>query len=136
MATLKKYCEKNGLDESKLFSMVVGDGGGILPQKISMQGYIAEVGETSIICSNDKLMVKKEIPYESFTSAEFGIGSGQLWLQCVVDGKPFVFCAPRRDWKDKACKLLLEKIGEKTEIKGWKEYNGYTGKLFLLYLFK
>ena len=29
MSTLKKYCEKNGLDESKTFHMIVGNGGGI-----------------------------------------------------------------------------------------------------------
>ena len=136
MSSLKKYCEKNGLDENKTFNMIVGQGGGILPQKVGMQGYIAEITDTSIICTNDKLKVKKEIPFTSFTSAEFGIGSAQLWLQCIVDGAPFVFCSPRRDWKDTAGKLLLEKIGEQTEIKGWKEYNGYTGKLFFLYMWK
>lgn len=136
MSSLKKYCEQNGLDKNKVFNMVVGNGGGILPQKISFQGYFAEITNTSIICTNDKLKVKKEIPFSSFKSAEFGIGSGQLWLQCIVDGAPFVFCAPRRDWKSAAGKLILEKIGEHTKIEGWKEYNGYTGKLFLLYFFK
>lgn len=136
MSFLKAYCEKNGLDENKTFNMVVGEGGGILPQKISMQGYIAEITDTSVICSNDKLNVRREIPFSSFTSAEFGIGSAQLWLQCTVDGVPFVFCCPRRDWKAPAGKLLLEKIGAHTEIKGWKEYNGYTGKLFFIYLWK
>ena len=136
MSSLKKYCEKNGLDESKTFNMIVGHGGAILPQKVGMQGYIAEITDTSIICSNDKLKVKKEIPFTSFTRAEFGIGSAQLWLQCIVDGELFVFCSPRRDWKDAAGKLLLEKIGEQVDIEGWKEYNGYTGKLFWIYLWK
>jgi len=136
MSTLKKHCEKNGLDESKTFNMIIGNGGNILPQKMGMTGYIAEITDTSIICSNDKLKFKKEIPFSSFTSAEFGIGSGQLWLQCIVDDQHFVFCSPRRDWKAAAGKLLLEKIGEHTEIKGWKEYKGYTGKLFLLYFLK
>ncbi len=136
MSSLKKYCEKNGLDENKTFNMIVGNGGSILPQKAGMQGYIAEITDTSVICTNDKLKVKKEIPFTSFTSAEFGIGSGQLWLQCIVDGEFFVFCSPRRDWKAPAGKLLLEKIGAQTEIKDWKAYNGYTGKLFLLYMWK
>lgn len=136
MSSLKRYCEKNGLDESKTFNMIVGHGGSILPQKVGMQGYIAEITDTSIICSNDKLKVKKEIPFTSFTRAEFGIGSAQLWLQCIVDGELFVFCSPRRDWKDAAGKLLLEKIGEQVDIEGWKEYNGYTGKLFWIYLWK
>ena len=71
MSSLKKYCEKNGLDESKTFNIIVGNGGGILPQKVGMQGYVAQITDTSIICSNDKLKVKKEIPFSSFTSAEF-----------------------------------------------------------------
>ena len=136
MLSFKKYCEKNGLDTNKAFNMIVGQGGGILPQRIAMQGYIAEITDTSLICYNDKLKVKKEILFSSFTSAEFGIGSGQLWLQCIVDGAAFVFCSPRRDWKGPAGKLLLQKISEHTEIKDWKEYNGYTGKLFFLYLWK
>ena len=136
MSTLKKYCAKHNLDENTTFNMIVGQGGGILPQKVGMQGYIAEITDDSIICTNDKLKVKKEIPFSSFSSAEFGIGSAQLWLQCIVDGAPFVFCSPRRDWKAPAGKLILEKIGEHTEIKGWKEYQGYTGKLFLIYMWK
>ena len=136
MSSLKKYCEKNGLDESKTFNMIVGQGGGILPQKVGMQGYIAEITDTAIICSNDKLKVKKEIPFTSFTSAEFGIGSAQLWLQCIVDGNEFIFCSPRKSWKSPAAKLLLEKIGEKTEILSMKEYDQYTGKLFFIYMFK
>lgn len=136
MSSIKNYCEAHGVDENKVFNIVVGEGGGILPQKISMQGYIAQITDTGVICFNDKLKVKKEIPFSSFTSAEFGIGSAQLWLQCVVDGAPFVFCSPRREWKSPAGKLLLEKIGEHVEIKGWKEYNGYTGKLFFIYLWK
>ena len=66
----------------------------------------------------------------------FARGSGQLWLQCVVDDSPFVFCMRRKDWKSSQAKLLLSKIGEHTEIQGMKEYNGYTGKMFLLYFFK
>lgn len=135
MFSFKNYCKKHGLDATKTFNMVVGKGGGILPQRVGFQGYIAEITDTSIICSNDKLKVKKEIPFTSFTSAEFGIGSAQLWLQCTVDGAPFVFCSPRRDWKGAAAKLLLDKIGEQTEIKSWEEYHRYTGKLFLLYMF-
>ena len=136
MLTFKGYCEANGLDENRVIDLVIGNGGGILPQKISMQGYFAEIRDTSIIFVNDKLKVKKEIPFASFQSAEFGIGSGQLWLQCVVDGRPFVFCMTRKKWKSPAAKLLMEKIGEVTELLSMKEYNGYTGKLFLLYMFK
>ena len=136
MQTLKGYCEKNGLDINKTFDMVLGEGGGILPQKTGLQGYITEITDTSIICINDKLGVKKEIPFTSFTRAEFGIANAQLWLQCVVDERPFVFCTTRRNWKAPSAKLLLDKIGEQTEILGMKEYNGYTGKKFFLYMWK
>ena len=134
MTTLKKYCEENGLDINKAFDMVVGNGGGILPQKGGFTGYFAEITDTSIICTNDKLVVKKEIPFSSFTAAEFGIGSGNLWLQCVVDEKSFVFCTTRKGWKSPAAKLLMEKISAQAEIQGMKDYERYTGKLFLLWV--
>ena len=135
MQTLKKYCEKNGLDINKMFDMVLAEGGNLLPKKTGIQGYIVEITDASMICSNEKLGVKKEIPFSSFTSAEFGIGSGQLWLQCVVDNNPFVFCTTRGNWKAPSGKLLLEKISQHTEILDMKEYDRYTGKLFLWYAF-
>ena len=134
--SLKAYSEANGIPVEQLFNMVVGDGGSLLPTGGGFTGYIAEIHESSVVCVNDKLNVKQVIPFASFQSAEFGIGSGQLWLQCTVDGSPLVFCSPRRDWKSAAGHLLLERIGAHTEILGRKEYNGYTGKLFFLYLFK
>ena len=136
MQTVKKYCEENGLDANKVFDMVVGQGGNILPQKGGYTGYIAEIADTSVICTNDKLGVKKEIPFSSFKAAEFGIGSGLLWLQCVVDGSPFVFSSTRKNWKSSSAKLLMEKISEQTEILGMKEYDHYTGKLFFIYALK
>ena len=136
MQTLKGYCEKNGLDINKMFDMIVGDGGTILPQKSPMQGYIAEITDTALVCSNDKLGVQKEIPFSSFSKAEFGIGSGQLWLQCVVDGSPLVFCTLRGNWKAPSAELLLNKISEYTGPIDMTEYKKYTGKLFWLYMFK
>ena len=136
MTTLKTFCEQNNIDPERALNFVIGQGGAILPQKIGMQGYFGALTDTSIIFQNDVLKVKKEVPYSLFTSAEFGCGSGQLWLQCVVDDSPFVFCMRRKDWKSSQAKLLLSKIGEHTEIQGMKEYNGYTGKMFLLYFFK
>lgn len=136
MKTLKKYCEENGLDINKAFDMVVGQGGSVLPQKGGYTGYFAEITDTSLICTNDKLGVKKEIPFSSFKAAEFGIGSGLLWLQCVVDGSPFVFTTTRKGWKAPSAKLLLDKIAAQTEILSMKEYEHYTGKLFFIYMFK
>ena len=135
--TLKQYCEQNNLDQNTVFDMVLARGGGFLPTVTAFTGYITEIWDECLVCTNDKLNVfKKEIPFSAFQRAEFGIGSGQLWLQCIVDGNEFVFCSPRKSWKSPAAKLLLEKIGEKTEILGMKEYNQYTGKLFLIYMFK
>lgn len=136
MSAFKKYCEENGLDESKVFNMVVGHGGGVLPQAMGYTGYFTEITDGSIICTNEKLKVKKEIPLSSFKSAEFGIGSGNLWLQCNVDGQPLIFCSPRKSWKSDAAKLLISKISEHTEVQGMKDYERFTGKLFFIYMFK
>ena len=137
MMTMKKYCEENNLDPNKVFDMVLGESGSILPKARGFTGYIVEIKDNCLSCTNDKFNVfNKEIPFTSFQRAEFGIGSGQLWLQCVVDGESFVFCSTRKSWKSPAAKLLLEKIGEKTEILSMKEYEQFTGKLFFIYMFK
>lgn len=135
--TLKRYCEQNNLDQNRVFEMVLARGAGILPTVTAFTGYMTEIEDDRIVCTNDKLNVfKREIPFSSFQRAEFGIGSGQLWLQCIVDGKEFIFCSPRKSWKSPAAKLLLQKIGEQTEILSMKEYDQYTGKLFFIYMFK
>ena len=122
--------------ENNKFVMVMGDGGSILPCPGPFTTYMAKITENSLICEHDKLGVSQEIPFSSFKRAEFGIGSGNLWLQCVVDGSAFVFCSPRKSWKSEAAKLLMEKISKHTEILSMKEYERYTGKLFFLYMFK
>lgn len=135
MLTLKSFCEKNGLDINKCFDMCVGEGGGILPTRGGFTGYIIEITDTAIFCNNEKLGVtRKEIPFSAFSAAEFGIGSGNLWLQCVVDGKPFVFCTPRKNWKSQSAKLLLEKIEAFTGPIDMKEYKQFTGKFFLFWV--
>lgn len=134
--SLEKFCQENNLDVSRVFNLVLGEGGGILPCPSGFTGYLAEIREDCLVCIHDKLGVKKEIPFASFERAEFGIGSGNLWLQCVVDGKDFVFCSPRKSWKSPVGKLLLEKIGAHTEILSMKEYEQFTGKLFFLYMLK
>lgn len=137
MLTVKKYCEERNLDPHKVFDMVLGEGGGILPTATAFTGYIAEIKDDCLVFTNDKLNVfNKEIPFSSFQRAEFGIGSGQLWLQCIVDEKPFVFCSTRKNWKSPAAKLILEKIGEHTEILGMDDYNKIMGKFFIFYMIK
>ena len=135
--TVKKYCEENNLDPNKVFYMVLGESGSILPMARAFTGYIVEIKDNCLSCTNDKFNVfNKEIPFTSFQRAEFGIGSGQLWLQCVVDGESFVFCSTRKGWKSPAAKLILEKIGEHTEILGMDDYNKITGKFFWYYMIK
>lgn len=133
MQTIKKFCEENNLDSNRVFEMVLGESEGILPKARGYTGYFAEITDSGIICTNDTFEVKKEIPFSSFTAAEFGIGSGLLWLQCVVNGKSFIFTSPRKNWKSPAGRLLVEKIGAHTEILGQAEYKRYMGKLFWLY---
>ncbi|MBQ9779368.1 MAG: hypothetical protein IJW00_00305 [Clostridia bacterium] len=134
--SFESYCKENNLDVNKVFTLVMGDGGSILPCPMGFTSYMGEITDTSLICRHDKLNVTKEIPFSSFQRAEFGIGSGNLWLQCVVDGSSFVFCTPRKGWKAPAAKLLMEKIEEHTEILSKKEYDRFTGKWFLLCMFK
>ena len=137
MMTVKKYCEENNLDPNKVFDMVLGESGSILPMARAFTGYIVEIKDNCLSCTNDKFNVfNKEIPFTSFQRAEFGIGSGQLWLQCVVDGESFVFCSTRKGWKSPAAKLILEKIGEHTEISGMDDYNKIMGKFFWYYMIK
>ena len=134
--SIKKYCEENNLDESKVLCLVLGNETDILPCSIGFTGYMTEIKETSIICRNEKLKACKEIPFSSFQRAEFGIGSGNLWLQCAVDGSEFSFCMPRKAWKSPQAQLLLKKISEHTELLDKKEYDRFMGKLFWLYMFK
>ena len=136
MYSKKQFCEQYGKDPEKILEFVIGQGGSILPQKVGFQGYFGELTDTSIIFTNDVLKVQKEVLFTSFKQAEFGMGNGNLWLQCIVDDSPFVFCFRRKHWKSELCKELLAKIGEQTEILGMKEYDGFTGKKFLLYFFK
>ncbi len=131
--SLKTYCEKHNIDPKKAIQIVFGETGGLLPKARGYTGYMVEITDTSIILENEKFGEKKEIPFSSFSKADFGIGSGNLWLQCVVDDRPFIFCATRGAWKSPAAKLLMEKIGEHTEVEGMKEYKHFTGKLFIFY---
>ncbi|MBP3300403.1 MAG: hypothetical protein J6M34_02715 [Clostridia bacterium] len=135
MSNFQTACEEKGVDINKAFEMIMGEGGGILPSH-SFTVYFTEITDTSIICSNDKLEVKKEIPFSDFQQACFGIGNGLLWLQCVVDGKPFVFTTPRKKWKAPAANLLMEKISAYAEIQNRKDYERMTGKLFFIYMWK
>lgn len=126
----------NNVEETPVLSLTLGAGGDNLPCPSAFTAYNVTIGEETLTFHNEKLSVKTDIPYSAFSSAEFGIGSGNLWLQCVVNGSPLVFCMPRKNWKSEKAKYLMDKIGQVTELKEKKEFDHYTGKLFFLYMFK
>ena len=43
MMTVKKYCQENNLDPDKVFDMVLGESGNILPKARGFTGYIVEI---------------------------------------------------------------------------------------------
>ncbi len=118
------------------FVLVLAEENPVLPGGTWTE-YEAEVSDDKLICKQKKdPAVTVEIPYASFQSAEFGIGSGNLWLQCELDRGRLVFCSPRKSWKSEAGKKLIEKIGGEIEIQDMKAYRQYTGPFFFLAMFK
>ncbi len=130
--TFKQYLESNHIDPNRALQTIVGHGGDILPQRIGMQGYFAEIKEDCLHFVNDVLKVEKDIPFSAFQTAEFGMGSAQLWLQCNVDGSRFVFCLPRKFYKSTAGQLLLDKLDAQlsTQLREDKDYKRFMGKFF------
>ncbi len=118
------------------FVMVLGNRNEVLNGTMWTE-YRVDVNENEMVCSlKSNPSCWKAIPYSCFTYAEFGIGNGNLWLQCKVEGKWLVFCSPRKCWKSEQAKLLIDKINAVTPIKDMKEYKQYTGPLFFLAMFK
>ncbi len=135
--SFKEYCELHNTDADHVMTITLGDGGKYLPTpSFGFVGYFAQITETCLACSDGKQTMSVEIPFAAFSRAEFGIGNGNLWLQCIVDGVPFVFSATRGAWKGAAGKLLLQRIEAVTPLIDKKLYDGYTGKLYLWYMFK
>lgn len=116
------------------FTLVLGESD-ILPGKTFTQ-YNVLFNEDRMICTNSKNGEEYIIEFKDFTRAEFGIGSGNLWLQCALNDKVLTFCSPRKIWKSNEGKKLIEIINNVTPIIDMKEYNHYTGKLFFIYMFK
>ncbi len=118
------------------FLMVLGNENSYLPGALWSQ-YEVEVLDDKMVCTSKKDSTATfEIPYTEFKSAEFGIGNGNLWLQCMLEKGEFVFCSPRKSWKSESAKKLIEKINAVTPISDMKSYNHFTGKLFFIYMFK
>ena len=113
------------------FTLVLGENNNVLPGKLWTE-YSVEM-----ICTakkDENTLVK--IPFDSFTKVKFGIGSGNLWLQCKVGNDSLVFCSPRKCWKSEQGKLLIERINSVVEVEDMKSYNSYTGPFFFFYMFK
>lgn len=118
------------------FVLVLGENSPVLPGHTWTQ-YDVKVEDEELICVNHKdSSVVIKIPYTDFEKAEFGIGSGNLWLQCKLKGGSLIFCSPRKCWKSEAGKKLIEKINNVTEIIDKKNYDRYTGKFFFFWMFK
>ena len=136
MMTFKKYCEENNLDQNKALEIVVSSDEGVLATRGAFTGYFAEITDTSMICTNDKLGIRKELPFADFNAAEFAISNGYLWIKCVVNGKFFAFNTTRKAWGAPAGKLLIQKISEKITIENMKHHEHYMGKWFFIYMWK
>jgi len=118
------------------FVLVLGDSNPILPGKLWTE-YSVEVLDDKMVCTQKKdNTVKVEITYSSFKRAEFGIGSGNLWLQCTLDEGFIAFCSPRKCWKSEVGKKLIDRINAVCPITDMKEYKRYTGKLGFIFMFK
>ena len=135
MKNIDVLMERYHLPKEEIFEMVLGNGGGVLPGKL-WHAYGVVVADNEMICYTVTEDQEFHIPYQSFQKAEFGIGNGNLWLQCVIDGKELVFCSPRKQWKSSVGKRLIEKISAVIPVESMKEYNAFTGKLFFLHMFK
>ena len=116
--------------------IVIGEVNKVLPGNAWTQ-YDVVLEETQMVCTNKKdNSIVVSIPYSSFKEAEFGIGSGNLWLQCNLENGTLNFCSPRKYWKSEEGKKLIAKINEVTEIKDMKSYKQYTGPFFIFAMFK
>ena len=135
MNNIETLSERYNLPKEDIFELLLGEKNDILPGKL-WHAYGVVVADEEMICYTVTEENEFHIPYTSFQSAEFGIGNGNLWLQCLVNGSPLVFCAPRKKWKSAVGKKLIDKISAVTEIQSMKEYERFTGKLFFIYMFK
>ena len=118
------------------FLIVLGKENNILPGKMWTQ-YFLEILDDKIICTSKKdPNTVVEILLSEFKTAEFGIGNGNLWLQCQLNQGELVFCSPRKCWKSESGKKLIDKINNVTEIKDMKKYKQYTGPYYFLVKFK
>ena len=125
----------------------------IIPVEKNKIAFCCHVGRSGINC-NPKYILKEiiaqKLPYklvwicnkefiqydDEFKEVEFGIGSGNLWLQCELENGSLTFCSPRKSWKSESGNKLVELINSVCPIKDIKAYKQYTGPLFFIHMFK
>ena len=118
------------------FCLVLGQENNYLPGK-SWTEYEVEVQNEQMICTNKKdSSIVVTIGYNEFKKAEFGIGNGNLWLQCELEKGNLVFCSPRKSWKSDAGKHLVESLEKVCLVEDKKAYYQYTGPFFFIHMFK
>ena len=118
------------------FTLVLGQASSYLPGNTWTE-YEVEVLQDKMICTCKKdNSTVVEISYSEFKEAEFGIGSGNLWLQCVLENGDLYFCSPRKSWKSEAGSKLVEYLNSACPIKDLKAYKQYTGPFFFIHMFK
>ena len=104
---------------------------------LKVNEYEVEVLTDKMVCTPKKEATNSyEINFSEFEGAEFGIGSGNLWLQCKLKRGGLVFCSPRKSWKSEGATKLIEAIDKSCTIKDMKAYKQYTGPFFFIHMFK
>jgi len=135
MSKKSDFLSKHNLEEADVFELIIGESNNVLPGK-TWQSYFVIPGESSMLCHKaDDENTVIELPYSSFTKAEFGIGSGNLWLQCLVSGEFLPFCSTKKNWLSPAAKKILEKLGGLISEEDKKLFSKATGKFSALYMF-
>lgn len=133
---LKEYCAKNGISPNEAITLLVGEGGGLLPKGKGFEQYFAVITERALICNSERLGVKVEVPFSEFHYAEFGIGAAKLWLQCTVGEREVVFALPKNEWKGETGQLLMQRIEQYTELLDKNEYDRYTTRSMFFNMWK
>ncbi|MCH5148684.1 MAG: hypothetical protein J1G05_04910 [Clostridiales bacterium] len=118
------------------FTLILGETSPYLPGG-KWTEYEVELSDGKMICTPKKDAEKSyEISLSEFQTAEFGIGSGNLWLQCKLTRGCLVFCSPRKSWKSEEATKLIDAINSVCPIKDMKAYKQYTGPFFFIHMFK
>ena len=135
MNNVEYMTKKFGVPVEDVFELILGEKNAVLPGK-TWYAYGVICTDDEMICCNAGEQTEFRIPFSSFSRAEFGIGSGNLWLQTVTGGNSLVFCARRKMWKSPAGKKLIERISAVTPVLDMKAYDQFTGKLWFFAMFK